>query len=107
PGAAAVVVAGEAEAADGALPALEVAVEQIDADAVLAVERAGQVLAGRVVRFADRRVPVPDVAGRHVDVTGLRPETVERRRLVAGVLPARPHEPAVEDGDAGPHVAQA
>src|SRR2546426_5597051 len=96
------------EAADDALASLLIAVEEIDGERLPRADGFEDGGALGVVRLPDGALPEADVAGRNVQVAGLRPElrgirAVERQ---TGVLRLRDSAPAEDHGDAGSHVAQ-
>ena len=103
----AVVARGEdGVAADGALPPLLVAVEQVDGEGLAVGDGFQQAGADRIVPVPDRGLPVARPAGRHVQVDGQPAEVVE-----VGLRPVHQElvgvgVPSVEQGDPRAHVAQ-
>jgi hypothetical protein len=71
---------GEHEAADHALTALEVPVEDVDADALRRLDRATGSAVAVARRVAERALPEADVAGGDVEIAAERREVLQRRR---------------------------
>src|SRR5919201_3802844 len=96
---AAVFAREHAEAADHALAAFEVAVEDVDTERLARIDggSCGRVYVGR--RIAKRALPEPDVAGGHVQVTCQTCELIERRMLPRPPRPRPLQTPAPQDPD--------
>src|ERR1700694_2010619 len=70
----AVVAGDQGEPTDGALPALMVAVEQVNGEHLPALDRGTHALAIGIVRIPDRALPEPGVARSDIHVASLKPE---------------------------------
>src|SRR5438270_5494050 len=94
------------KAADDPLPALVVAVKEVDGH----LAPAGDGVAGggelRVGRIPERPLPEAHLADRDVDVPGEPVELLQRRMSVAAEEGLAVEPPAVEDAEAAPDVAQ-
>ena len=93
-------------AADRALTALLVAVEEVDGEGLTLEEGATEGRSEGVVGIADRRFPVPGSPGRDVQVD---PQPAERLRTGMGELPeglVGGRMPTVQDGDPASEVAE-
>src|SRR5919201_4402019 len=102
---AAVLAGREPEAADDALSALVVAVEDLDREGLPRVDgglRGGEIGGGGIT---ERALPEADVAGGDVEVAG-QPREVLERRVVVLTDPLQIEAPPVEDGDAAADVSQ-
>src|SRR2546423_3436274 len=98
----------EHEAADHALPALEVAVEDVHTHALWRFDGAAGLAIAVAPRVAERALPEADVARSDVEIAGEGDELLERRRgavRTAFLLELGIEAPAVEDGDPGADVA--
>ena len=71
----------EAEAADDALTAFVVAVEDVDGESLASFDRLSRREELRVVRIAEDALPEADVARGDIEVAGQTPEVGPRGRL--------------------------
>src|ERR1700719_4404931 len=93
------------EPADDALPALVVAVQQVEGQRLPAADRlSGGVQVG-MGGIAERALPEAAVPGRDVEVPRLAGKAVQVAMLVLAVV-ARMEQPAVQHADPGAGVAQ-
>src|ERR1700677_1930646 len=93
------------DSGDGPLAALLVAVQQLDRPRPGGLDDLPRGLVAGVVRIADGALPESDVAGRDVQVAGLRLEVLNRWRLLAA-MPLGIEDPAMQHGQSTARVAE-
>ena len=93
---------------DHPLPAVAVAVQHLDGEAIVAQAGLAQAAEQRVGAVPDGTLPEPGIAGRHVQVPGQPAELIQRGvvRLLRRPEILRLRRPGVQHGHTTAHVAQ-
>ena len=94
------------EILDSCLERVDAVEEQVRSFLKLTPEFAHELADDAGGRFADGGLPEPDVVRRHVQVTGLGAELLDRRKVAVLQALGDVRVPALDDGDAGTGVAE-